>query len=258
MELANLALELASWVPPLGRRGGVRVLCYHGIDGGSSPPTNRFSVDAAVLRQHLETIRGRGQPVLRLPALAEAPAGSVLLTFDDNLASHVAHAVPILRDYGMTAVFYLSPADLGAAGPGRLTSQGAEALVDGGMFVGAHGNHHVPAAALAPAEFTREVQACRRFLETLGMPLTWAYPGGYLGSYRREHEEILVDQGFTVRFTTLEGSCQPRGSGPCSRYVLRRHSSPHYFKAALGGGLQLVRLGKQARALLDDGRLRGS
>lgn len=246
--LGRTVLELASLMPPVRPPGGIPVLCYHRIyDGSVPPPRDRFAVTVNELEAHLAAVQESDRTVVPLTDLEKGAAGSVLLTFDDNLSSHIVFALPVLRAVGITATFYLSPADLGAAG--RLSHHDVQALLRAGMFVGAHGNHHIPAVRISPAVFRREVEACRTFLQGLGMPLTWAYPGGYIGSFRDYHEQILLDHGFTVRFTTLEGVCRPSPLRVQSRYVVRQHSSARYVRAALHGGLQLVSFAKRIRGL---------
>jgi len=250
VSLENAFLELAGWMPPLRRPGGVPVLCYHGVYNGGEPPSrDRFGITTHALETHVAAVLESDRVVVPVTDLEPGATRSVLLTFDDNLVSHVAYALPILRAVGITGTFYLSPGDLGA--PGRLSHQDVRALLAAGMLVGAHGNHHVPAVQIRPTEFVYEVAACRAFLLALGMPLTWAYPGGYIGSFRDYHERILLDHGFTVRFTTLEGVCRPSPRRAQSRYVIRRLSSVRYVRAALRGGLQFVRLGKRVRALVE-------
>lgn len=248
MILDSMALELASLVPPLRRPGGIRVLCYHGIyDGSEVAAHGRFAVAVNVLEAHLAAILESGRRVLPLTDLEMNVAGSVLLTFDDNLVSHLTGALPILRALGMTATFYLSPAELGAVG--RLSRHHLRTLLSSGMYIGAHGNRHIPAARIGAEEFCRDVEACRAFLWALGMPLTWAYPGGYVGSFQGYHEHILLDHGFTIRFSTLEGVCRPSPQRVQPRYVVRQQSSRRYLRAALRGGLQFVSLAKRLRAL---------
>jgi peptidoglycan/xylan/chitin deacetylase (PgdA/CDA1 family) len=255
LNLDRLVLELASFVPPVRRPGGIRVLCYHRVfEGSEVPPRDGYAIPIKALEAHLAAVVDSGRTVVPIRDLEKCVAGSILLTFDDNLVSHVACALPILRAVGVTATFYLSPADLGAAG--RLSHHHVGALLRAGMFVGAHGNRHVPAVRIGPAEFRREVEVCRAFLQGLGMPLTWAYPGGYIKSFRDYHEHILLDQGFTIRFGTLEGVCRPSALRVQPRYVIRRHSSLRYVRAALRGGLQLVSLAKRAGALAGHGALR--
>lgn len=242
--LSALALDFASIVPPLRRPGGISVLCYHRVyDGREQSQGDRFAVSTGMLESHLAMVLGTGHPVVPLPELERSPAGSVLFTFDDNLVSHVTFTLPILRAAGVTATFYLSPAEFGA--PGSISHRDVQTLLRAGMFVGAHGNRHMAVAPIGAREFVVETGICRAFLEGLGMPLTWAYPGGHIGSFRDYHEQILRDQGFSIRFSTLEGMCRPASLQVQPRYVIRRFSSLRSVRAAVRGGLQLVSLGKR-------------
>ena len=133
---------------------------------------------------------------------------------------------------------------------GQFTWNDVERLVDAGMWIGAHNNHHVPACEFDELAFASEVEACRRFLSRLDMPLIWAYPGGHIGSFDRRHERILIDHGFSFRFSTLEGPCRPADTASVqNRYVIRRGVTTRYFRAALAGGLQFVRYCKRFKAM---------
>ena len=246
--LEQAICRVASVLPPVGRREGIPVLCYHGVHPQSSTQLGRFDIADTTLEAHLTAAAGDGRTVLSPADLARASDDSILVTFDDNLPSHVSHALPVLLEFGASAIFFLSPGDLGATG--QLSHDGVDALLAAGMFVGAHGNHHVTASTRRPAEFAADVRSCARFLTALGMPLTWSYPGGYLGSFGDDHERILRDHGFDLRFSTMEGVCvltDPRH--PQARYVIRRDNTLGYARAAMRGGLQLVGLCKRLRAV---------
>ena len=252
MTLATILCDLASRVPPLGRAGPVSVLCYHGVgtteDRG---PLRRFAVSERSFETHLALVAASGRRAAGLRDVAHDDAGgpAVVLTFDDNLPSHLARAAPMLRDAGLPGVFFLNPAELDR--PGALGRRDVGALLAAGMEVGAHSATHRVASAMREGEFAREVAACATFLGELGMPLTWAYPGGHIGSYGAAHERILREHGFAVRFSTLEGPCRPADATRAhGRYVIRRDSTPRYVRAAIDGGLQVMALAKRARALV--------
>jgi peptidoglycan/xylan/chitin deacetylase (PgdA/CDA1 family) len=247
VSLDTVVLGMASLLPPLRRPGGVRVLCYHTVMPRAEDTEDRFAVTSDTLEAHLSLIRATGHTLTSITDLERTSGEAVLLTFDDNLISHLNVSVPVLRSAGATATFYLCPGDLGAAG--QLRVDHVRTLLGAGMTVGAHGKHHRLVVKMGPAEFTREVAVCRDFLQSFGMPLTWAYPGGHIGSYRQHHEQILRDYGFATRFVTLEGVCRPSPRRVQPRYVIRRQSSIRYLRAAVGGGLQLVALAKRLRAI---------
>lgn len=246
MAVESVLFGLASIVPP-PRARGLSVLCYHRVAPARDGGLDRFDVTRAALAAHLAAIRADGRTIAEPATLTTAPAGAVLLTFDDSLPSHAEHALPVLRDAGVHAIFFLTPDEIGAAG--RLGPRGVDALLAAGMHVGAHGYAHVAAVELPPDAFERAARDCAAFLTALGMPLRWAYPYGHLGSFGAVHERILRDHGFALRFSTLEGRCDPADDGrPQGRYVIRRDSTRRYVRAAAGGGLQLVGLAKRLRA----------
>ena len=246
--LEQAICRVASVLPPVRRREGIPVLCYHGVYPRSSIPLGRFDIEDTTFQAHLAMAVADGRTVLSPADLHRAPADAILLTFDDNLPSHLSHAVPVLREFAASAIFFLSPGDLGAAG--ELSRSEVDALLAAGMFVGAHGNQHATAGTRRPTEFATDVRTCAAFLKSLGMPLTWSYPGGYVRSFDDVHERILLDHGFDLRFSTMEGVSvftDRRNAQP--RYVIRRDSSLGYVRAAMRGGLQLVSLFKRLRAV---------
>lgn len=246
MGVDRLIAEVAAALPPRAGEKRVVALCYHTVTADCAGERDRWAVRRGAFEAHLAAAADAALPFLTPGDLAPGAGPGVLVTFDDNLPSHVLEALPALREAGATATFFLNPAELGS--PGRLDRRDVDRLVGAGMAVGAHNNRHVVAAFQDPDEFAREVAACRAFLEELGMPLAWAYPGGHPGSFGPAHEAVLREHGFASRFTTLERPVEPGADRPQGRYVVRRDSSVRYVRAALAGGLGLVRAAKRIRA----------
>ncbi len=240
---ADRVAELAARLPVLRRRPAATVLCYHGVTAGE--PSGRYAVGATALARHLALLAAAGHRVAGAAELAAGAGRGVAVTFDDNEPSHAAEALAVLRAAGIRATFFVTPGELGE--PGRLDEAGVARLAAAGMAIGAHGHRHIRVAELPVVDFARDVAECRAFLERLGMPLVWAYPGGDPGSFTPEHDAILADAGFAVRFTTVEGPLRP-GPGPHPRYVIRSGSSDRYVQAAAAGGLGLVAAAKRLRS----------
>jgi peptidoglycan/xylan/chitin deacetylase (PgdA/CDA1 family) len=192
----------------------------------------------------LSTIVESGLKVIGPDDFFQATEPSVMLTFDDNLRSHVSDALPVLVEFGATATFFLNPAELGQ--PGLLSRRDVDTLLSAGMWIGAHSNQRTVASLYSADDFGAEVASCREFLDSLGMPLAWAYPGGFIGSFPQTHDDILRQQGFNLRFSTLDEPCDPRHSNRVQgRYVIRQNCSDRYFRSALAGGLQMLRIYKK-------------
>ena len=241
MSARRRVAELAARLPPLGGARPHTVLCYHRVD--DTP--GRFTVTVPALGRHLEVVRAAGRPIVPLAGIGGQWGPAVAVTFDDNEPSHLAAAVPVLLAHGAPATFFLNPGELGE--PGKLSTADVARLLDAGMAVGAHGRRHVRYVDLEPEEVAADVEVCRTFLQDLGMPLLWAYPGGDPGSFTAEQDEALRRAGFTQRFTTVEGPMRAGGHRPQPRYVIRADSSDRYVAAAARGGLQLVAMAKRVR-----------
>jgi peptidoglycan/xylan/chitin deacetylase (PgdA/CDA1 family) len=106
--------------------------------------------------------------------LAQAP---VVLTFDDGTADHVAVA-NALAERGVTAIFFVSSALLGA--PGFISRADVVAIRRMGHIIGSHAAHHKWLSRLEPNELSLELSESRRTLEELlAEPVTlFAPPGG--------------------------------------------------------------------------------
>lgn len=109
-------------------RGRSLVLCYHRIARELNPEDATPTHSVAELRAHIEAVQRYG-PVVSLDELIEgtAPTPSFVLTFDDDYASHTELALPILRQAGVTATFFLSGRAL--QGRGRYWWQVLDATV---------------------------------------------------------------------------------------------------------------------------------
>jgi peptidoglycan/xylan/chitin deacetylase (PgdA/CDA1 family) len=248
MSLESLFFDFAALIPSRLGNGSVVAVCYHRLSNqydGSS--LDRFTITPDLFSRHLSAIADSGLDVIGPDKLSTVSKPAVMLTFDDNLLSHMQYAVPILTDFGLTATFFLNPAEIDR--PGLLTSSDVEGLLSAGMWIGAHNNDRTVASLYEPEDFEREVVLCREYLESIDMPLCWAYPGGYIGSFDNAHDEILKEQGFGLRFSTLEKPCDPLDLGHVQgRYVIRRDCSDRYFNAVLAGGLQMLRVYKEILA----------
>lgn len=248
MSLEDFFCAVAALVPSRRNGNSVVALCYHRLsdsyDGG---PLDRFTISPKLFERHLSILLESGLDVIGPDRFWQVTRPAVMITFDDNLESHVRHVLPILADFGVTGTFFLNPADVDHAG--LLTSSDVDALLSQGMWVGAHSDDLNVASWSTPDDFKRHASICREFLDSVGMPLTWAYPGGYIGSFKTAHDDILKQHGFRLRFSTLEMPCDPRDSKRVQgRYVIRRNCSDRYFRAALAGGLHLLRFYKEVRA----------
>lgn len=178
----------------MAREKKIPILMYHSVsdsgDCGGLPPAFRpvgYRIAVSAFRDHLEALRRGGWSTILLRDLAaaregrgELPGRPVILTFDDGYADNLDAAVPLLREEGFRAVFFLSVAALEA--PGMLTWAGAAALREAGMEIGSHGLGHELLSGRSEEELRRELEESRKVLgERLGLEAEYfSLPRGYL------------------------------------------------------------------------------
>ena len=127
------------------------VLMYHGLHGGSDAHGRYdpvYSVRPDDFARQMDWLLASGHRTTRLAGDHGATSGSdrhpgarpVVITFDDGDVSNIEVALPLLRERGMVAEFYITSDFVGQ--PGMLSAADVRALADAGMGIGAHGRSH--------------------------------------------------------------------------------------------------------------------
>lgn len=147
------------------------------------------------------------------------PQKPVILTFDDGTPDWVATVLPMLRQRGMIAEFYLT---LDAIRPGNLSWSDVSLLVEGGNAIGAHDVHHIQIAGLAggaaasPEVMWREIHdviaVIRSHVGTA--PDSMAYVGG---GYNDRLVKLVQQAGYTTARSIVRGIVQSQAD----RFTLR-------------------------------------
>ena len=134
------------------RRLRVPILMYHYV---STPPPGadqyrvNLSIEPDMFRQHLQYLKDNGYTTISLydldAALAEGtplPDKPVILTFDDGYSDHYVTAFPLLREFGMTATFFIitDTADHGSAN--YMSWAQMDEMAAAGMSIESHTKTH--------------------------------------------------------------------------------------------------------------------
>jgi peptidoglycan/xylan/chitin deacetylase (PgdA/CDA1 family) len=130
----------------------------------------------------------------------DLPAGCVVLSFDDALASQLRNAVPVLTELGITGTFFVMP----AYQDGRhqyMGAAGIRALHDAGQIIGAHTCNHPSLPSLSPVAMMAELSDCKHQVENIiGVPVRYfAYPNG---AVNQSVLDATAQAGYRAAFTT--------------------------------------------------------
>jgi peptidoglycan/xylan/chitin deacetylase (PgdA/CDA1 family) len=179
----------------------------------------------------------------------------VSITFDDGVRSQL-RAAEILRDYGISACFFVCEAMLGAppadeiaAFCGRelglppvelLTWSDLHPLLAAGHEIGNHTRHHRPLASLSGGELADEIGGSLESLRRRAGPVQhFAWPRGWAGAFSPAAAEEVFRAGHTSCASAIRG-CHVAGPkreprGVCIRrdHVIAADPLPHtaYFLA---------------------------
>jgi peptidoglycan/xylan/chitin deacetylase (PgdA/CDA1 family) len=188
-------------------------LCYHRIAECGGDPAHEVSAAVSIreFERHLRHLRRRYQ-VVPASGLTTATTARrrgrrlpVAITFDDDLASHLAHAAPALQRARLPATFFLSGA--GLRGPFSFWWQLLQRAWDGGLVdADVLTGWGVPAGEVSVRRLAQTIQAMRpvqrsaaaaSLREVLGEEPT----DDTLGA---DAVEALARAGFEIGFHTLE------------------------------------------------------
>jgi peptidoglycan/xylan/chitin deacetylase (PgdA/CDA1 family) len=194
------ALEPDPWRRLLRRLASKRsvIVCHHGVGSSSLEHDPLFlRVPPARLRRQLELLDDAGfefRTVADLMREADGgppPPGRLALSFDDGMHDNHAEALPLLRELGVPATFYITTGLIGKPNPFMPAAAGARMmnagelreLHDAGMELGAHTITHPDLSELDPEACRAEIGGSRDALEaaTGVRAVTFAYPYGSYG-----------------------------------------------------------------------------
>jgi len=215
-----------------------------------------YTLAESDFRAHMERLSSNGYT----PVLAEdycrclrdpcafLPDKCVLITFDDGHESNLTIAVPILREFGFKATFFITTGRTGTSGymnPAQLRE-----LKKAGMSVQSHAKTHLFLSELSEADLARELIESKKALEEiLGAEVPFlSFPGG---RYNRAALEHARSAGYKACFSSVPFHLKRLdGQFLIGRCAVRYTSGATTFEKVLGLGF----LGRSALAAACHGK----
>ena len=138
-----------------------------------------------VFEDHLSILKKEGWSTISLEELIsreDLPEKSIVITFDDGYADNYHTVLPRLKEYGFSAIFFISVSYLGE--PGMMGVQEVNELLKSGMEIGSHGMGHELLSGLDKPELDWELKESKRRLSEEFSIATdlFSLPRGYLPS----------------------------------------------------------------------------
>lgn len=182
----------------------VRILCYHRV----RPEQDYLSVTPEDFEAQMKHLAGLGYQSASIGDVlsGRAPAGSVVLTFDDGFSDNFEQAYPIMKNYGFTATVFCVADRMDT--PGYLNRAQVMAMMKDGFEFGAHTLSHPHLPKIGGESKKSEILESKTKLEGwIGRPFDYfCYP---YGEYDRECLSVLRASGFKAACSNIPGSNRP-------------------------------------------------
>jgi peptidoglycan/xylan/chitin deacetylase (PgdA/CDA1 family) len=202
----------------------IKVLMYHSIveKKPSSKSQKLFSVHESDFRRHLELLDKWGftaitfkDYLLICEGKLNSPKRPIILTFDDGSLDNYQIAFPLLKEFGMKAVFFVLAdktikSNTWEIGNGNPTTKLMDPyqileLHTAGFEIGSHSLTHPQLTKVSHTAAYHEISRSRMLLEILinAPVLSFAYPYGLLNNTIKQ---IVVDTGYSIGCAVYTGS----------------------------------------------------
>ena len=242
----------------LSRDANVRVLTYHRFGDSAYDP---FCVSVKYFEQQMAFL-AENKLVISLQEFERYLRGElsfsknvVLVTVDDGFQSLYRYALPILKQFDIPAVAFITPSLIrGSEAVSSLPSGQPEPYMDwnevkrlanNDIAIGSHAWTHRSLGVLAEDVVRDEAEHSRQVLEDrLSMQVTsFAYPFGTKADFNSKTAEILQQTGYSCAFTSQHGAVKEN----LNRYDLPRvkvegGEAIWVFRSLIKGGLDAWRL----------------
>lgn len=223
-------------------RRTVPVLMYHHIR--PSAASDKLSVSPECFARQMRYLKKHGFRVLTVSELAGEWDGgrgwmpnTAALTFDDGFQNVLDHAVPVLRELGFKATFFLITSKVGTEH--FVSWDEARALAAQQFEIGSHSVSHADLVGLDDEALKRELTESRDTIarETGRAPSLFCYP---MGRFDERVRRAVRDAGYRAACATNP----PADAAPGDPYAIRRikispsSDNPWIFRGEVSGYYQ--------------------
>lgn len=209
-------------------------LMYHAVGEDAAVGADpHYTVSLPVFIEQIALCARLGGAAVSARAWLAGQAG-VIVTFDDGHESNYRLAFPALREAGVSADFFVNPAQVGTEG--FATWSELRAMAEGGMSIQSHGlDHRHYLTELSPSQLRDELRRARQEIEDhVGQPVTLLAPPG--GRCPPRLAEVAAEVGYAHVFTSRPGPIRRPAGRMLNRFAVTAHLEAHTLESWLQGG----------------------
>ncbi|MCK4463555.1 MAG: polysaccharide deacetylase family protein [Candidatus Omnitrophica bacterium] len=205
----------------------IPILIYHSIEPEGSKRIYEgerfYNATPEMFRKQMRYLKENGYNTITIDKLMrsatdyELPDKPIMLTFDDGHISHYETVLPILKEFGFTAAFFLVVNDIGKKY--RVNWKQSKTLKDSGMDIGSHGMNHKILDGSSYFNLVSETKSSKIILEdTLRMNiLAFSIPRGV---YSKKISTVARGMGYMFVFTSFTGNTSIDSDPYCIKRIV--------------------------------------
>ena len=230
----------------------LRVLTYHRFGQAERDP---WCVSPEEFRRQCAWLAESGRVIepSRLPdylaGSVETPRNALLLTIDDGFLSTLSIAAPIMMEYGIPGIAFVTSSRVDTTNPEHperyMTWDEVRALPEQGIAVGSHAHLHRSLGSLSDADIAAEGSTSRETIEReTGLTAdTFAYPYGTRRDFSSRTGKVLRECGYSAAFTSIHGVVNAQSDpGQLARVKVEAGDPEWHFHALCNGAMDGWRL----------------
>lgn len=216
------------------------------------PGTRVYALEQTAFRRQMQSLARAGaqQPAQWGDLDRQTPScNQVWITFDDGHQSNCELALPVLQEFGLVAIFFITTDWIGQ--PGFMTPPQIRQLRAAGHLIGAHGCSHRYFDTMTEEDLRRELsESKRRLEELLGEEVpAMALPGG---KNHPQIQRLAREAGYRHLFTSRIALADRAGADPLDwpRIPITNRLPENFLERILHGDTRGVRrLARRAQVL---------
>ena len=140
-----------------------------------------------------------------IPCMSEVnEPGTIVLTFDDSVASHATFVAPLLKKYGFGATFFITEGfDFAKDKKNYMTWEQIRKLHDDGFEIGNHTRRHISVGRQTEEQLHQDIEYIEKQCKKHGIPkpISFCYP-----AYQTTNRAVRVLKSRGYQFARAGGS----------------------------------------------------
>ncbi len=190
------------------------ILLYHRIVNASSKiGKHKIYVREKNFREQMKFLKENGYETITFSEIEKVSVKKkIILTFDDGYEDNYTILFPILKEFGFTAVIYLTTKQTrnewamkeGEPELKMMSKEMIREMSDYGIEFGGHTRTHMDLKKTSTEKYTDEITGCKKDVEEITGKtcVSFAYP---FGAHTKQTEDAVKNAGYKFGISTIFG-----------------------------------------------------